>query len=114
MAAALIAALDAAVPCELAAQAAYSRTALASPLVPGPISVYDNWAAYDELSDNVPLTEELSLKELDNVVRLRQDGVRFDYYVMDAFWFDPDGGYRTWKKPNWPAGPDRWIKSCKE
>jgi len=30
-----------------------------------------------------------------------------DYYVMDAFWFDPDSGYRTWKKPNWPEGPDR-------
>ena len=40
--------------------------------------------------------------------------MRFDYYVMDAFWFDPDSGYRTWKKPNWPDGPDRWIKMCKE
>lgn len=101
-------------PCELIAQASYSRTALASPFVPDPISVYDNWAAYDELSDNVPLTEQLSLKELDNVLRLKRDGVRFDYYVMDAFWFDPDGGYRTWKKPNWPQGPDRWIQICQK
>jgi hypothetical protein len=99
-------------PAELAGQASYSRLALASPTLPDPISVYDNWAAYDELSDNVPLTEDLSLKELDNVLRLRRDGVRFDYYVMDAFWFDPDGGYRTWKKPNWPEGPDRWIQMC--
>ena len=83
-------------------------------VIPDPISVYDNWAAYDELSDNVPLTEELSLKELSNVIRLRRDGVRFDYYVMDAFWFDPDTGYRTWKKPNWPDGPDRWIKMCRK
>lgn len=96
------------------AQDRYSRTALASPMIPDPISVYDNWAAYDELSDNVPLTEELSLKELDNVIRLKRDGVRFDYYVMDAFWFDPDSGYRSWKKPNWPQGPDRWIEMCRK
>ncbi|MDR0394347.1 MAG: hypothetical protein LBH77_04230, partial [Tannerella sp.] len=30
-----------------------------------------------------------------------------------AFWFDPDGGYRTWRKNDWPDGPDRWIKACK-
>ena len=111
----VIAALAASMtPCELVAQANYSRTALASPFVPDPISVYDNWAAYDELSDNVPLTEQLTLKELDNMLRLKRDGVRFDYYVMDAFWFDPDGGYRTWKKPNWPEGPDRWIQLCQK
>jgi hypothetical protein len=106
--------IAAAMPCEVAGQAKYSRTALASPTIADPISVYDNWAAYDELSDNVPLTEELTLKELDNVLRLRRDGVRFDYYVMDAFWFDPDSGYRTWKKPNWPQGPGRWIRMCEE
>jgi hypothetical protein len=33
---------------------------------------------------------------------------------MDAFWFDPDSGYRAWKKPNWPEGPDNWIKRCQE
>jgi hypothetical protein len=102
------------IPATINSQTQYSRTALASPTIPDPISVYDNWAAYDELSDNVPLTEALSMKELDNVLRLRKDGVRFDYYVMDAFWFDPDGAYRTWKKPNWPDGPDNWIKRCEE
>jgi hypothetical protein len=101
-------------PASLTGQAKYSRGALASPVIPDPISVYDNWAAYDELSDNVPLTEDLSLRELDNMLRLRRDGVRFDYYVMDAFWFDPDRGYRAWKKPNWPEGPDRWIQACEK
>jgi len=109
-----IALLVAVLPSVVMGQAKYSRNALASPTLADPISVYDNWAAYDELSDNVPLTEALSLKELNNMLRLRRDGVRFDYYVMDAFWFDPDGGYRTWKKPNWPQGPDRWIRMCEE
>jgi hypothetical protein len=75
--------------------------------------VYNNWSSYDELSDSIPLTEQLAMKELDEIVRLKQYGVHFDYYMMDAFWFDPDGGYRTWRKPNWPDGPDRWIAKCK-
>jgi hypothetical protein len=78
-----------------------------------PIAVYNDWSSYDELSDNIPLTEDLAMKELDNVVRLKKDGVRVDYYVMDAFWFDLDGGYRVWNKKNWPNGPARWLKACK-
>ncbi len=79
-----------------------------------PISVYNNWSSYDELSDNIPLTETLAMRELDELLRLKRTGVRFDYYMMDAFWFAPDGGYRTWRKPNWPNGPDAWIKKCQE
>ena len=86
---------------------------LGSPFAKDPIVVYNNWSAYDELSDNIPLTEELAAKELDQILRLRRFGVRFDYYMMDAFWFDPDGGYRTWRKPNWPNGPDEWIRKCR-
>lgn len=86
----------------------------APPALQAPISVYDNWSAYDELSDNVPLTEALAMRELDEMIRLKKAGVRFDYYLMDAFWFAPDGAYRTWRKPNWPNGPDAWIKKCRE
>jgi hypothetical protein len=82
------------------------------PALKAPISVYNNWSAYDELSDNIPLTEDLAMRELDELLRLKKAGVRFDYYMMDAFWFAPDGGYRTWRKPNWPNGPDAWIKKC--
>ena len=39
------------------AQESYSRARLGSPTIPDPISVYDNWSTYDELSDNVPLTQ---------------------------------------------------------
>lgn len=79
-----------------------------------PIVVYNNWSSYDELSDNVPQTEQLAMKELDELLRLRRLGVRFDYYVMDAFWFAKDGGYRTWRKSTWPEGPDRWLQRCRE
>src|SRR6516164_10141716 len=84
------------------------------PALQSPISVYNNWSSYDELSDNIPLTETLAMRELDELLRLKRAGVRFDYYMMDAFWFDPDGGYRTWRKPNWPEGPDRWIAACQK
>lgn len=51
-----------------------------------PVFVYNNWSAYDELSDNIPLDEALAMKELDHIVRLKKLGVQVDYYMMDAFW----------------------------
>jgi hypothetical protein len=87
---------------------------LGEPLLRDPIWVYNDWSAYDELSDRIPLTEELAMRELAQIVRLRKFGVHFDYYMMDAFWFDPNGAYRQWRKPNWPDGPDRWIAECRK
>ena len=78
-----------------------------------PTSVYVNWGAYDELADTVPLTEELALEQLDELLRLRAKGIQFDYYLMDAFWYAPDGGWRKWRQAQWPAGPDRWLEKCK-
>jgi len=78
-----------------------------------PVAVYNNWSAYDELSDNIELTEALALKELDQIVRLRRAGVRIDYYLMDAFWYATNGGYRLFRKPNWPSGPEGWLQACR-
>ena len=86
---------------------------LGEPLLRDPIWVYNNWSAYDELSDRIPLTEELAMRELAQIARLQKFGVHFDYYMMDAFWFDPNGAYRKWRKTNWPEGPDRWIAECR-
>ena len=79
-----------------------------------PYFIYNNWSAYDELSDRVAQTEELAMRELNELVRLKRLGVQVDYYVMDAFWFSREGGYRTWLKTHWPEGPDRWLSACKE
>ena len=35
----------------------WSPKELATPLARDPIVVYNDWSAYDELSDNIPLTE---------------------------------------------------------
>ncbi|HEY4208241.1 MAG TPA: hypothetical protein VGM31_15560 [Puia sp.] len=79
-----------------------------------PVFVYNNWSAYDELSDKVKLTEKLAMAELQEILRLRRQGVQIDYYVMDAFWFDKYGGYRTWHHEHWPEGPDGWLKACRD
>jgi hypothetical protein len=51
------------------------------------------------------------MKELDQIVRLRRSDVRIDYYVMDAFWYSTNGGYREFRSPQWPNGPDRPMRS---
>lgn len=79
-----------------------------------PVAVYNNWSAYDELSDNIELTEALAMKELDQILRLRRAGVRIDYYVMDAFWYATNGGYREFRRPHWPTGPDHWLEACRQ
>lgn len=79
-----------------------------------PLSVYVNWGAFDELSDTVEHTETLAMQQFDELLRLRSRGVRFDAYILDAFWYDPDSGYRAWRAPHWPAGPDRFIARCRE
>ena len=77
-----------------------------------PFYVYDNWSAYDELSDTVLLTEELAMRQFKEVCRLRRNGVRIHAYLMDAFWYAPDGGYIAWRKDRWPNGPDAWLEAC--
>ena len=77
-----------------------------------PVNIYNNWSSYDELSDNIPLTESLAMKQLEELLRLKKNGVQVDYYVMDAFWFDKAGGYRIWHKQHWPNGPNRWLEAC--
>lgn len=89
----------------------------ASPVATGlkrPMVVYNNWSAYDELSDTIPQTSALCIRMLDEVLRLKQAGVQVDCYLMDAFWFDVDGGYRVWHKEHWPEGPDAWVRKCRE
>jgi hypothetical protein len=76
--------------------------------------VYGNWSAYDELSDGIELTEKLAMHQFQELLRLRSHGVQFDAYLMDAFWFAPEGGYREWRKPHWPNGPDGWLEACRE
>ena len=70
-----------------------------------PISIYCDWAMHDELGDTVPLTEALTMRALDALEHWqRAHGVSFDYYLLDCFWFESPGDYRSFKADAWPRG----------
>jgi hypothetical protein len=89
------------------------RRAWSAERLAGPICIYNNWSAYDELSDAVRLDETLAMRQFDELLRMRGQGVHVDGYMLDAFWFDPKGGYRTFRAGDWPNGPDRWLERCR-
>jgi len=68
--------------------APWTAVAAEHPFLAKPIWVYDNWSAYDELSDAVPLTEDLAMRELAEIVRLRKLGV--DRVLVTR---EPDGSW---------------------
>lgn len=75
-----------------------------------PFSVYCDWGLHDELGDNIELDEKMTLEVLDRLKYWKEKGVIFDYYLFDAFWFDPEGDYTQFKKPHWPNGFERVRK----
>lgn len=79
-----------------------------------PLGIYINWSAYDELSDAVQLDQDLAMRQLDHLLRLRRAGARLDAYIMDCFWYDPDGAYRTWRTPHWRDQGEGWLKACRD
>jgi hypothetical protein len=48
------------------------------------LTINDNWSAYDELSDNIPLTEELAMRELRELIRLKRQGVQVQRRLSQA------------------------------
>lgn len=73
-----------------------------------PFSIYCTWCYHDELGDTVELTEKMALSALKGLRRWKEQfGVGYDYFVLDAFWFDPTRPYDMFKKPHWPNGYDR-------
>lgn len=69
--------------------------------------IFNDWAAHDELGTLVKpqLTERLTHELLDGLQSMKtRYGTQFDYYLLDAFWYDPKGAYVAFKQPNWPRG----------
>lgn len=80
-----------------------------------PFSAYNNWGHYDELGDRVELTEALVESELDALAAWRSSaGLRFDVFQIDCLWFDPAAGYRHFRRPHWPDGPDRVLRRIRD
>ena len=79
-----------------------------------PLSVYVNWSSYDELSDNVELTEAIAMRQFEELLRLRRQGVKLDCYLMDAFWYDAQSGYRAWRRPHFADDGQVWLNACEK
>jgi len=70
-----------------------------------PLSIYCDWALHDELGDDVRLTEQMTMRVLDTFSRWKADhGVGFDYCLIDCFWFEQPGDYRSFNPETWPNG----------
>jgi hypothetical protein len=77
-------------------------------------SIYNDWAAHDELGSGPELTENLVHSQLDKLEELKvKTGFVFDYYTMDAFWFEENAPYTEFKHRNWPNGPDKVCERIK-
>jgi hypothetical protein len=75
--------------------------------------IYCDWASHDELGTLVKpqLTQKLTDSMLEALRSMRAHyGIQFHYYLLDAFWFAPQGSYITFKQPNWPHGFGRAEK----
>lgn len=92
-----------------------------------PYSIYSTWGFHDELGDTVHLTEAIAHQALDRLERWQKDhGFRYDYFHLDAFWFDPARGYHHFHPDYWPNGfgpvlsriralgmsPGLWYSTC--
>ena len=68
-------------------------------------TLYCNWGHYDELGDTVPLTAALCHEELNCLERWQHEaGLYFDYFVVDCLWFDPELGFKYFRKDRFPDG----------
>lgn len=81
---------------------------------PAGLRIYGDWGAHDELAGETELKEELSLKLLEQLKKGREAGYSFDYYLMDAFWFEETGGYRRFREKNWPRGPEFFLEELRK
>lgn len=80
-----------------------------------PLKIYSDWGLHDELSDNICLGDKMVKDMIGQIDGLRQkDGVNFDYYLMDAFWWEDGGRYLDFKKSIWPDGISEVTKKLSE
>lgn len=67
--------------------------------------IYCDWGLHDELSDHIDLTEKMTLSMIDRLADLRSREIfKFDYYLVDAYWFEEGRPYLEFRKAAWPDG----------
>lgn len=97
--------------CAVAALAAPARRN--APKLAVPIEIYMHASASAGHSVTSALSEALTLRDLDQIVRLKKSGLRVDYDLLDAYAVAPDGLHPFGRSAAWPDGPDAWIARCR-
>mgnify|MGYP004642308213 CR=1 FL=1 len=82
--------------------------------------IYCDWGLHDDEDSKIFLTEKLTLDNIERMdVLQKKTGFKFDYYLMDAFWF-PDGEtledapYGRFKRETFPNGIDNVVSALEE
>jgi len=79
--------------------------------------IFNDWGAHDELGTlaKPQLTEELTQELLDELQSMKsKHGTEFADYVLDAYWYDPQGAYLAFKKSSWPRGYEPALKRMQD
>jgi hypothetical protein len=72
------------------------------------VSLYSPYGIYDSAGNEAThVTEQLLLDNLDQLERLRERGITFDYYAIDTGWNNPRGDLTDFDPVRFPAGSDR-------
>jgi hypothetical protein len=83
------------------------------PELPAPIAVYIDGPDSSALPAASPLSEALALRDLNQLARLKESGLRVDYDLLDAYALAPDGLHAFGRSAAWPNGLDSWIARCR-
>jgi len=89
------------------------QSGTASAQLSAPVTIYSHDSAYGQPFAGSAIGEQQAIRDLDELMRLRHNGVRTDYDLLEASWFVPQSAYRTLQIAGWPNGPGAWLARCK-
>lgn len=80
------------------------------------LKVYCDWGLHDDMTEGDPiLTAEMTLKNIQDIAEFsKKSGVKFDYYLMDAFWFEKGKPYSHFRKETFPEGYAPIVAALKD
>lgn len=96
--------------CAVAPLAAHAQRN--APELSAPIAVYIDGPDSSALPARSPLSEALALRDINQLARLKESGLRVDYDLLDAYAVALDGLHPFGRSATWPDGADSWIARC--
>lgn len=76
-----------------------------------PLKVYSDWGLHDELSDSIIMDDDMVQNMISQLEYLKRENlIEFDYYLMDAFWWEEGQPYLQFKKDCWKEGISHIIE----